>query len=229
MFIKYNFEDISFSPWIKLNLSIWGKLIDTFPLKTYKSNSILFQENENLSFVYIVKTGRIRLTISNYDGDEKHLMIAEKGCIIGENSCLLNAPSVVAATSIVETAVYQIPKNEFLNCIYQNPSINKTIIDIISIKNAIFTQQILELSFSNSKEKVAKTLYDLVNLYGIKYNDKYRIDLKFTHQDVAHLINTSRVTVSKNFSCLLKEKIIEREDGYIVISNLEKLKSLSNI
>ena len=226
MLINKDFGNISCSPWIKINMSIWGSLVSDFPLNIYKANSILFEENQNLSFVYIIKGGRIRLTVSCSKNDKKHVIIAEEGCLIGENSCILNVPSISAATTIVETSVFAIPKNDFLNYIYNTPNINKAVMHIISFKNHILTKQIMDLSFSSSTERVAKALCDLVDLYGIKYGNKHKINIKFTHQDIAYLINTSRVTASKVFSYLSEEGIIDREDGYIIINNIEKLESL---
>ena len=226
MIIKHNFEDISFSPWVKLDISNWEGIINKGSTIKYKKNSIIFQEQQNLLSVYIIKSGRIRLTVSNKDGDEKHIMIAEVGCIIGESSCLLNVPSMTAATTIVNTEMYEISKSDFLKYININKELNKLIMSIISIKNNIFIQQISDLSFSSSIERVSKALYDLANLYGVKYGNSYRINIKFTHQDIANLINCSRVTVSKIFSQLLDDKIIERKNGYIIVNDLEQIKEL---
>lgn len=226
MIIKHNFKDTSFSPWVKLDISIWDDLLNGIPLTKYRKNNIIYEEQHTLMYVYIVKSGRVRLTVSSIDGDEKHIMIAEEGCIIGESSCILNVPSMTAATTIVNTEIYEIPKNVFLGYVDMSKQINKLIMSIISIKNKIFIQQISDLSFSSSIERVAKALYDLVNLYGVKYGNGYRINIRFTHQDIANLINSSRVTVSKIIGQFLDDNLIERKNGYMIVKDLKQIKEL---
>jgi len=52
------------------------------------------------------------------------------------------------------------------------------------------------------------------------------ITIKFTHEEVANLINASRTTVSGIFSRLTKDGIIEKIGGFYVIRDMNALLQL---
>ena len=96
-------------------------------------------------------------------------------------------------------------------------------------KNSISFNQVLELSFTQSVQRVAQLVVHLCNQYGVKEDmGAVRIDIRFTHQDVSSMINTSRVTVSNVFSLFADEGILEKVNGLFVVTDFGKLESLAS-
>lgn len=54
-------------------------------------------------------------------------------------------------------------------------------------------------------------------------DDTYRLQIKFTHQEMADLTGLSRVTVSNILSSMTCKGIIEKQDGYLIIKNLDAM------
>ena len=77
------------SPWINMNISCWNALIKGRKPVMFRKKAFLFHQGDPAEAVYIVLSGRIRITSYQIDGEEKQFYIAEKGCLIGEASCIL--------------------------------------------------------------------------------------------------------------------------------------------
>ena len=61
----------NYSPWIRYNLEDWGPLTDPKYLIRIKGRTVLYNQEEDISNIYIVKSGRVRLSYFTSDGAEK--------------------------------------------------------------------------------------------------------------------------------------------------------------
>lgn len=215
------------SPWISCNLACWEPLIRNIKPVLYKKKSFLFHQDDPASFTYIVKNGRVRITSFSVDGAEKQLYIAESGCCCGEIACIMGLPHTSSALAIVDTYVYSVAAAELIQTIKENWDINMRIFNTVFRKNMVFCNQILELSFSQSVERTARLLLNLCKQYGVQEENGCRINIHFTHSDVASMINASRVTVSNLFAWMMENGYLDRRDRYIVVTSIEKLESLA--
>lgn len=90
-------------------------------------------------------------------------------------------------------------------------------------KIRLLTSQIEELSFDDAYYRVVDALVHLAEQYGIKTEKGCRIQLKFTHQEMADLTGSCRVTVTNIFRSLSDKKIIKKENGYVIVRDIDKL------
>ena len=61
----------NYSPWIRYDLKEWGPLTDPKYLIRLKGKTVLYNQEEDISNIYIVKSGRVRLSYFTSDGAEK--------------------------------------------------------------------------------------------------------------------------------------------------------------
>jgi len=61
----------NFSPWIYCDLAQWGPLTDKKYLINVKEKNVLYNQEEDISHIYIVKSGRVRLSYFSSEGAEK--------------------------------------------------------------------------------------------------------------------------------------------------------------
>lgn len=212
------------SPWIHLDLSYWEDLLYDQVPRLYRKKTFLFQHGDTSEHVFIIKSGRVRITSYNEDGNEKQLYIGEAGSICGELDCIQSRPYNASAFAIVDSYVYCIPFRVFENRLRDNWSLTKKLMQQICRKNQIFMEQILELSFNQSVQRVARILLNIAAEYGQDLPDgSLRISIRFTHQDIATMINTSRVTTNNIINDFSDKGIITREGGYYILKDTAKL------
>lgn len=215
------------SPWIKHSLEEWEPVIKNNTPIRYKKRSFLFNQGDASTCVYIVIEGRIRATFYNEDGAEKQLYIAERGCCLGETCCIMGFDQVYSAFAIVDSLVCKVPAEQFLRTMKDNWNFNMLIFNFMFRKKTVFRNQVLDLSFTQAIERIARLLLNLCAQYGEPWKKGYKIKIKFTHSEVASMINASRVTVSNIFSKLLEQGILIKDGGYFLIPDSNTLRDLA--
>lgn|SRR5690625_2754482 len=91
---------------------------------------------------------------------------------------------------------------------------------MISLKLEILTHASLNLSFDSSSQRIIRAFIQLATIYGIEKQDRsIKINITFTHQELADLIGTSRVTVSNEISKLQQLKVIKKKGRYYYIND----------
>ncbi|MPM99988.1 hypothetical protein SDC9_147183 [bioreactor metagenome] len=154
-------------------------------------------------------------------------MIVKPGCIFGEVSYFTHMPFDTGAEAIVDSKIYVIPYSVISAYLVGNPDVNMALSLSLSRKLRACTQVIDNLVMKNATAMVVTYLKYIANAHGEKdANNKIRINIKFTHEDVASITNLSRVTVSNIFSDLFKLGILEKRDGKVYIQNILKLDAM---
>ena len=90
---------------------------------TFRKNTVLMSEGETGESMYVVRSGSIKIFVSDEDGHEIVLYIEGPGSYIGEISLLDDGPRTASAVTLEKTEVLEISKSGFLACINQNPEI----------------------------------------------------------------------------------------------------------
>jgi len=213
----------SSSPWIRIEMDVWENLLEKRYLRKFNENTIIYQQSQPAKTLYIVQSGRVRITSYLRNGNEKQLYIVEKGCCFGESDCFIGGHFSTSAVTIVKSQIYVIPFSEFEVEARKNWQLMRNMAGIISRKNNVLARQALDQSFGQSYQRVVNVLLNLGREYGVAVPEGLKISIRFTHQDVANIANASRVTVNKIFHDLADQNIICRQDGRYILCNQEIL------
>ncbi len=211
------------SPWIGMPDIDWSCLIEGFSPKTFHKNEIIYHQQEQPDYMYLVKSGRVRLDVYGLNGETRSLFIAEVGMIFGELSPIDDLPNICSATAVMDTLLYQIPHQHFLDKLHENHEFSLDVLRIMTKKMRLITTQMKQLSFNNSCYRICYALTNLVNQFGEKTPGGWQLKIKFTHQEMANLTGLSRVSVSNIFLRMTADGIIDKKDGYLVIKDLKIL------
>ena len=203
------------NPWMDKMPYDWSSIIDYGTKVKLPKNQIIFNQNETGDTIYIVKSGRVRLYLLAPNGEEKAL------CIIGENGvlgeCLLSSVETYATSAITASTVelIKISRADFQQQSIKQISIYTQLIDMISLKYRLLCNQSLQLSYSKALPRICFAFIQLTLQYGVALsNEQYQLTIKFTHQEMANLIGTSRITIAKNIKWLIENNHISKQNQY---------------
>lgn len=214
------------SPWICAEMEQWTSLLEGRTPHKLKKGSVIFHQGDAACHVYLVAAGRIRITSFQEDGNEKQLLIAEKGAMFGEDSCILGQPRATAAVTIVESQVYIFPFPILQEEMRKNWNLCCQVMQMMSRKSMALLNQVMELSSADAFQRVARVLMNLSQQYGVLEDGEIRIDIRFTQQDVASLIRASRVTVNNIFQVFYNQGILEKREGRLYLKSPEQLEQM---
>lgn len=170
-----------------------------------------------MDFIYIVKSGKVKLYKSSSRKKDVILDIKGGGSILGLATLFNDFPNPATIETIEDSTIYIIRISNLEKILLNNPNLSKDIIKVIGHSLLIAQNKIKTLALDDSYTKVIKMLLSLSK-------DSGKISLDLTRTELASFIGISRETLSRTLSKLNKEKLIDIQDKVIFIKNKEKLK-----
>lgn len=191
--------------------------------KLYEKGEIIFFENDSVKKLYFLVNGKVKLSMLSAEGKEKVLTILQEGDIFGELSLFDEDPHPLTAKVMDDARLLIIPWNEMEKMIIDRPSLAIKIIEALSKKTRLLTSQVRELVFQDAAGRLASLLSRLADDFGREIEQGTVIDLVLTHQEIANLIGSSRVTVTKLINKFIDDGMITIKKRKIIIIDFESL------
>ena len=226
---KNSHEYTFISPWLDELTFEWSQLEQIGTPLEYKKNEIVFHYHDPADSIYLIKKGRVRLYLISSLGDEKAIAIIGKNGILGESSTYQQQHTYFAsAITASPTSLVKIHPAAFKEAIMGNPVYTQQVLEMMSLKVRLLSQHSLQLAFYSSFQRVCQTLVQLGLTYGERLpSNRVKISIPFTHQELANLVGTSRVTVANHVKALLDNQTITKNKKYYTINDMEQLTSQS--
>ena len=191
--------------------------------KVYRKNEMLFRDGESAHTIYLIKYGRVRLFKVSESGKEITLDILKEDDILGENTFFEeNAHHTMNAQAMEDTFICSCNKEHFA-ILLQNPQTALKIIQLLGGKLNNYTDKVASIAFQDVKGRISVMLLRLADEYGKPSPKGTIIDINLTHQDIASLVNASRVMVTNVLGDLKQEGAIATRGHQLVLLSKEKL------
>lgn len=208
----------------------WETLADERYLVKVKAKNVLYNQDEPNTDIYIVKSGRVRLSYFTSEGAEKIFMFVLEGGMFGEATCFEPTAQYFHAATIVDCELYKIPMEAFLQRLSEDKQMNFRVLEAMSHKIHLLVEQVMRLSFLDAVGRVAAVFVDLEKVFGEQLEDgSIRINLPVVQQGIANLVKTSRLTVGKVLRLLGDEGIVKKRKARFYIYKLDLLKDMTTI
>jgi CRP/FNR family transcriptional regulator, cyclic AMP receptor protein len=196
---------------------------------TYPTGAVLFAEGQVPRGIFIVRRGRVKLSICGSDGRTLILRIVEPGCPLG-------VAAVVSARQFEATAETQEPseisflrQTDLLRLMRSNGEIALWVTQQISQDYAATCREIRDLILSDSaSEKLARLLVGWLD-QNAESKHPTQVKLSLTHEEIGQMIGTSRETVSRLFAGFKKQHLIQQSGATLVVPNRMALESLISV
>jgi CRP/FNR family cyclic AMP-dependent transcriptional regulator len=196
----------------------------------YPKGSILFVDGEEPRGVFILCSGRAKLTTSSSEGRTLIVKIAEAGEVLGASATILGRPYEVSAETLEPSQLNFIKRDDFLRFLNTHTEACMHTAQQLSEKYQSAQREIRSLGLAQSTgEKLGKLLLDWCALHGETTPKGIRLKVLLTHEEIAQMIGTTRETVTRLLSDFKRKKIVEVKGSTIVIlqkSELEKMVSI---
>ncbi len=203
------------------------KLASITSVATYPKGAILFLEEQPSRGVFVVCTGRVKLSASSAEGKTLILRIAEPGELVGLPATLSGEPYGVTAEILEPTQANFIPREAFLSFLREHGEAALKVAQLLSGIVHSGYREIRSLALSrSSEEKVAKFLLDWSDRHG-KGERQAQLKLTLTHEEIAQMIGASRETVTRTLADLKKKQLVEIKGSTLVIRNRAALENLA--
>jgi CRP/FNR family cyclic AMP-dependent transcriptional regulator len=194
---------------------------------TYPKGAMLFVEGQQSRGVFVLCTGRVKLSTSSADGKTLILRVAEAGDVLGLAGTLSGKSYELTAEVLEPAQTNFIDRTSFLDFLRVRGEAALRVAQLLSetYHAAIAEMRTIGLSHS-AGEKLARFLLDWA-ADKPEQKGEIRSKLTLTHEEIAQMVGTSRETVTRLFADFKKRKLIEVKGSTLIIrdrSGLERVR-----
>lgn len=193
----------------------------------YPKGSVLFVEQQEPRGVFIVCSGRVKLTTSSSEGKTLILRIAEPGEVLGLSATILNQPYEVTAETLEPCQINVVRREDFARFMSGSPDVCMKTAQALSVKYHDAQKEIRALGLSQSaSERLARVLLDWCAESGVESGTGIRLKVLLTHGEIAQLVGTTRETVTRLLSDLRKRGVIDVKGSTLIVLRKSELEEL---
>ncbi len=186
-----------------------------------------FVEGQVPRGVFILCKGRVKLSVCSSDGRTLILRIAEPGEVLGLSAIVSGTSYEVTAEAMDPCQITFVQRDDFLHFLQKHPDACLQVAKELSRKYTSTCRDIRGVVLAHSaEEKLAKLLLEWSAKNGEATKAVPQLKLALTHEEIAHIIGTSRETVTRLFSELKKQEIVQCEGKTLVIRKIAALKAM---
>jgi CRP/FNR family transcriptional regulator, cyclic AMP receptor protein len=185
----------------------------------YKKGDQIISEYEEAKGVYFVHSGIVKLTKQDEQGNEVIVCIKKKGEIFAEAALFNRSNKLNPATArmVQDGEVFFLNTDELETELLRQPEMAVQMIGYMSESLRDMTTILRDIALLDVYAKTVKTLERLANKFGANHKNRMYIEIPLTVQEFASFVGTSRESVSRVFSRLKKDGMIDVQGKKIVI------------
>lgn len=188
--------------------------------KIFDKGAVLFVEGHSARDVYVVCTGRLKLSMTSAEGRKLIVRIARPGDMLGIHAALTGQSFEATAETLTPCQIDIISRKDLLGLLERQKSFGLSVAVAISKDFTDFLEHARGLLLSISAvEKLARLLLSMADQFGSRTTNGITLRTLLTHEEIAQMIGASRETVTRSLNMLKRQRVIRAEEGDVLILN----------
>jgi CRP-like cAMP-binding protein/FixJ family two-component response regulator len=201
------------------------QLSEKYDTENYERKQTLYQEGKKPRFLFYLVKGKVKGLKTNQDGKEYITNLYSDGDFIGYSALLEHSSYEDSAVVIEDAEILSIPKDDFLQMVYNEIGIASKFIHIIAKNVKEKEDRLLSLAYNSLRKRVATALVEITNKFNLM---EQKMPIEISREEIAQYVGTATESLIRTLSDFKAEKLININNGKIIINNTEKLKNLLN-
>ena len=198
-------------------------LINEMETVTFARGTTIFDEGEPGDRLYIIVQGKVKLARHAPDGRENLLSVMGPSDMFGELSIFDPGPRTSSAVCVTDVTAATMDSEMLKDWIAQHPEISQQLLRVLARRLRRTNASLADLIFTDVPGRVAKTLLQLANRFGVQEGGALRVNHDLTQEEIAQLVGASRETVNKALATFAHREWIKLEGKSVLIVNTEPL------
>lgn len=167
----------------------------------YKKGQVLLHEGEKSDTLFIVNSGKVKVSKYTVDGKEQILYILTSGEFFGELHLFnQDEENNFSVSAIEDTMICQLTKHEMDVIMEENSEIAVKLLKAVTKRLAHTENLVQNLATKDPEVRIAHMLLEFSRKFGTKENNGILINLPITREEVASYVGVARETISRKFS-----------------------------
>jgi CRP/FNR family transcriptional regulator len=193
---------------------------------SYPKGATLFVEGQPARGVFILCSGRVKLSTSSADGKTLILRISEPGEVLGLPATVTGTCYELTADVVEPAQANFIARNDFLGFLKDNGEAALRVAQQLGETYHAAVAEMRTIGLSHSAgEKLARFLLEWAANYP-EEKGQIRLKLTLTHEEIAQMIGSSRETVTRLLADFRRKQLLQVMGSTLIIKNKAALESI---
>lgn len=190
---------------------------EIFTMQLLPKRATFFDQGDANKIIFLIKTGRVRISRNTADGKEVTVAILGPGDMFGEDALFGGGERTTVATCMEETLICKAHADDLIGLLTGNSGLALNVAQMLSDRLSDASATIEDLAYAKISDRLVNLFDRLAGELGRATGDGTFLDVRLTHQDIASIIGSTRETVSLEMSNLVRAGQIKQEGGYITV------------
>jgi CRP-like cAMP-binding protein len=187
--------------------------------KTVEKGETFLYEGEQYDYIYFIVSGVVKVFKRSANGKEQILSICSVGESLNDVSTFDGGGCATNMLAMTQVSLYTIRKNDMEKLFFENNKVARNVARELAARVRRDSSLVEVLSFDQVVSRLAKLLLK-------QFKVASEMLPRFTQQDLASMVGTSRVVVNRSLRILEEKRAIRLERRRIVILNEDTLKEM---
>ncbi|MDQ2714829.1 MAG: Crp/Fnr family transcriptional regulator [Chloroflexota bacterium] len=192
--------------------------------RTFRAGEVIFHRDDPGQVLYVIKEGKVKISLVSPDGQEISLVVFGKGEYFGEFALLDSLPRSADAIALERVECYTLQRSDFHKSIMKNPQIAIHVLGALTRRLRNTDNMVEDLIFLDVYGRVAKKLLDLADTHSKEVDDGLLIDMRLTQQELASMVGASRESVNKVLGYFTDKGYISTDKHKVTLRRPTELK-----
>jgi CRP/FNR family cyclic AMP-dependent transcriptional regulator len=193
---------------------------------SFPSQVAVFEESQPVSNVFVVCSGRLKLSTTSREGRTMILRLAGPGDILGLSAALSNQCHEVTAETIEPTQLKSVRRADFLSLLEDFSEVGQKAAKVVALEYRAAYLDARRLAISGSASgKLAQLLLEWADTSGCGKQD-LRFTMTLTHEELASMCGVSRETITRLLNQFERDGLIDRHGASMIIRDSSGLDQL---
>jgi CRP/FNR family transcriptional regulator len=197
------------------------------PEVTHARGEALFVEGETPRHVFVICSGRVKLSVTSREGRTAILRIAGPGEVLGISAAMSGTPHETTADAVELCRVKAIRVSDFLRFLQNYPEASAEATSCLLREYRVVLNNVCRLALPNTVAgRLATLLLEWLDNRRATASDR-RFIVALTQEEIASMTNTSRETVSRVLHQFQQDKLISIKGASVTILQPRALELLA--
>lgn len=194
-------------------------------IREFGPGEMIFTKSADAKQMFIVLEGRVKIFTRSGGKKRKTYAYLRPGDFFGEMALLEGKPRSAAAEAVDFSKLLVIENTDFQRLLARDRSLALYLLRTVSERLRQANEEIEALLFRNVLGRVAKTLNELARR-GEKHKQGVLLGERYTQQELADLVGTTREPLTRAISALRRAQLVEMVGERYFIKDPQKLDAL---
>lgn len=190
--------------------------------KVYRKKDMIYLEGNYPNALYFINKGKIKCFKTNEDGKELITAIHGDGEFIGYLPLLQDCEYQDSATSMEETEVTVISKEDFNHLVHSNKDVSIKFIKMLSNEIIEKEEELIKFAYNTVRKRVAEGILKIAS----KYESPNEIAFPVSREDLANIVGTAPESVIRVLSEFKEDNFIKTEGRKLLLLNKKGLENI---